>query len=232
MKKILLLAILSFALSTNTLADTLTNILSKDEKACELSKYLTHDDLMDNNLNCYDLGSIYKKGLNVEQDDFKALTYWQKACDLNNINGCISLATIYTDAKTIKGQDYWRLDAQIHLDKACSLDITRAIFDDCKATEHYQKTCNSGNSYSCSILGRFHKKSESTNVLRNNFKALKYFKKACDLDNNTGCYDLGTMYENGKGVRQNYTLALKYYGKACDLESELGCENYASLKKK
>jgi TPR repeat protein len=33
---------------------------------------------------CYNLGFVYEKGKGVKQDDFKALKFYQKACDLNN----------------------------------------------------------------------------------------------------------------------------------------------------
>jgi hypothetical protein len=37
---------------------------------------------------CFNLGLIYEEGKGVKQDDFKALKFHQKACDLNDGNGC------------------------------------------------------------------------------------------------------------------------------------------------
>jgi TPR repeat protein len=33
--------------------------------------------------NCFNLGLSYEEGKGVKQDDFKALKFFQKACDLN-----------------------------------------------------------------------------------------------------------------------------------------------------
>ena len=47
-----------------------------------------------------------------------------------------------------------------------------------------------------------------------------------------GCNDLGILYDNGQGVRQNFSTAKQYYGKACDLGLQLGCDNYRMLNEK
>jgi TPR repeat protein len=36
---------------------------------------------------------MYEKGKGVKQDDFKALKFFQKACDLNDGNGCFHTNT-------------------------------------------------------------------------------------------------------------------------------------------
>jgi len=47
-----------------------------------------------------------------------------------------------------------------------------------------------------------------------------------------GCSNLGLMYQNGRGVRQNYSKAKELFGKACDSGDAEGCKNYARLNKK
>jgi TPR repeat protein len=44
---------------------------------------------------CSILGYLYGRGKGVKQDDFKALKFYQKACDLNNGTGCFNLGLMY-----------------------------------------------------------------------------------------------------------------------------------------
>ena len=63
-------------------------------------------------------------------------------------------------------------------------------------------------------------------------KAAELYQKACDGKVALGCSDLGVLYENGQGVKQNFSTAKQYYGKACDLGFQLGCDNYRMLNEK
>ena len=65
-----------------------------------------------------------------------------------------------------------------------------------------------------------------------NEKAAELYQKACDSGNAVGCLSLGFLYENGQGVRQNFSTAKEYYGKACDLGLQLGCDDYRKLNEK
>jgi hypothetical protein len=42
---------------------------------------------------------MYEKGKGVKQDDFKALKFFQKACDLNDGNGCFNLGLLYEEGR-------------------------------------------------------------------------------------------------------------------------------------
>ena len=48
-------------------------------------------------------------------------------------------------------------------------------------------------------------------------------QKACDGGNTLGCVMLGAMYEEGKGVKQDYLKAAELYKKACDGGNARGC---------
>jgi hypothetical protein len=43
---------------------------------------------------CSNLGLSYEEGKGVKQDDFKALKFYQKACDLNDGSGCSLLVKL------------------------------------------------------------------------------------------------------------------------------------------
>ncbi|WP_314991161.1 tetratricopeptide repeat protein [uncultured Campylobacter sp.] len=63
-------------------------------------------------------------------------------------------------------------------------------------------------------------------------KAAELYQKACDSGEAFGCTSLGFLYENGQGVKQNFSTAKQYYGKACDLGLRLGCGDYRRLNEK
>jgi TPR repeat protein len=49
-------------------------------------------------------------------------------------------------------------------------------------------------------------------------KAKELFSKACDAKDAEGCFNLGNMYDNGEGVKRNYSKskAVSLYKRACD----------------
>jgi hypothetical protein len=51
---------------------------------------------------CSNLGLSYEEGKGVKQDDFKALKFYQKACDLNDGSGCSLLGFMYEEGKGVK----------------------------------------------------------------------------------------------------------------------------------
>ncbi|OUT09261.1 tetratricopeptide repeat protein [Campylobacter concisus] len=63
-------------------------------------------------------------------------------------------------------------------------------------------------------------------------KAAQLYQKACDSGQAVGCSNLGVSYQNGQGVKQNFSTAKQYFGKACDLGLQLGCDDYKKLNKK
>ena len=63
-------------------------------------------------------------------------------------------------------------------------------------------------------------------------KAAQLYQKACDSGEAGGCFGLGLLYQNGQGVRQNFSTAKQYYGKACDLGIQKGCDLYRKLNER
>lgn len=96
-----------------------------------------------------------------------------------------------------------------------------------KATQLYQKACNSGEALGCSNLGLLYEDGQGVN--QDYQKAAQLYQKACDSGDAGGCLGLGLLYKNGQGVRQNFSTAKQYYGKACDLGIQIGCDWYRKL---
>ena len=68
---------------------------------------------------CVDLGFKYITGKDVKQDDFKAVKFFQKACDLNFRGGCSFLGLMYGKGKDVKQDDF---KAVKFYQKACDLN--------------------------------------------------------------------------------------------------------------
>jgi TPR repeat protein len=172
---------------------------------------------------CINFGYKYHIGEGVKQDDFKAIEFLQKACDLNHARGCFSLGLMYDKGEGVKQDDF-------------------------RSVEFYQKACGLNVGEGCSNLGFLEKLYCFEIILFNTFafvirkpkirttfaniQTTRFLvQKACGLNDGGGCSNLRVYYEYGKGIRKSGIKALEYYGKACDLKSVIGCKNYARLKK-
>ena len=59
--------------------------------------------------------------------------------------------------------------------------------------------------------------------------AFKYCKKSAEEGILEAQFNLGYMYDNGKGVKQDYAKAKEYSGLACDNKDQYGCDMYRKL---
>ena len=69
---------------------------------------------------CVDLGFKYITGKDVKQDDFKAVKFFQKACDLNSGDGCSFLGLMYGKGKGVRKSNTKALK---YYGKACDLEL-------------------------------------------------------------------------------------------------------------
>ena len=99
-----------------------------------------------------------------------------------------------------------------------------------KATQLFQKACDSGNAGGCFGLGLLYQSGQGVN--QDYQKAAQLYQKACDSGEAVGCFGLGFLYKNGQGVRQDFSTAKQYYGKACDLGFQIGCNWYRKLNER
>jgi tetratricopeptide (TPR) repeat protein len=60
-------------------------------------------------------------------------------------------------------------------------------------------------------------------------EARPLYQKACDGGEMAGCNALGVLYEDGKGVAQDFAESLTLYQKACDGGEMSGCANLSGL---
>ena len=55
--------------------------------------------------------------------------------------------------------------------------------------------------------------------------------QGCDSNDAVSCFDLGVRYDDGQGVKQDYSKAATYYEKACSLNVKEGCFNLGKAYK-
>ena len=115
--------------------------------------------------------------------------------------------------------------------------------ENAQANIQYEQMCDAGgDALSCRYTGYFYEWD-----LKNYAKAAKYYEEACNTKVNykrkrfscdyideyenlvtRSCAEIGRLYEEGKGVKQNYIKAAKYYEKACNKIS-WSCHELSSL---
>jgi len=113
---------------------------------------------------------------------------YQVQCDKGNFQACKALADMYYDGELIK-----KIIREYRL----------------KAEKYYRKSCSGGILDSCYTLSEIYfrqgKKIESFNIIRDICN--KGFKK--------GCTTLAYYYQQGYGVKQDFSKALNLYEKTC-----------------
>lgn len=101
-------------------------------------------------------------------------------------------------------------------------------------TAYSQTTNKQVLSYACSIGATFLYKADKYH------DAFAWAKKGCETNikreeahdavvSQVNCWIVGALYEEGKGVRQDYAKAAEYYKKGCDLGYAMPCEALGDL---
>ena len=109
---------------------------------------------------CFHLGEMYETGQGVKRNYFKAVEFYQKACDYGDKEGCYNLGVMYVSGRGVRQNDF-------------------------KAVDLFSKTCAGGNADGCYNLGVMYIKGRG--VRQSKTEALKYYGKACDLKFKLGC---------------------------------------------
>ncbi|RPF69508.1 sel1 repeat family protein, partial [Helicobacter pylori] len=174
------------------------------------------------------LGALCLGGLMAEQDskelifsgitiytdkDFtRAKEYFEKACRLNDADGCAILREAYSKV-ILKGSARESIEKALEhtaTAKACKSndaekckDLAEFYFNanDLKnALEYYSKSCKLNNVEGCMLSATFY--NDMIKGLKKDKKDLEYYSKACELNYGDGCAILGDIYHNGEGVTQ------------------------------
>ncbi|GAA7133481.1 hypothetical protein ID0302_03500 [Helicobacter pylori] len=132
----------------------------------------------------------------TDKNSTRAKKYFEKACGLNDADGCIILREIYSKAIT-------RENARESIEKALGHTATA-------------KACKLNDAEKCKKLAEFYFKA---NDLK---KTLEYYSKSCKLNNAKGCYALVALYN--EGVAKDEKQMTENLKKACGLGLKEACD--------
>ena len=143
----------------------------------------------------FNLAHQYHIGKGVERDYKKALYWYTKAAEQNNIYALQTLADAYKKGSLEVKVDYKKsFSIYLQLEKLSkhSCIYAEVVFN----------------------LGVMYEKGEG--VDQDYKEAAKWFTKAADLGHMISKYNLGNLYENGFGVKQDFEKAFKLFELAAE----------------
>lgn len=156
------------------------------------------------NESCVEVAKSYEYGQGVKKSLNQAKKFYEKACNSKDGESCLKLGMLY--------------------DKGKLKDSSRTA-----KLKYFAKACEYNNLDGCIFAGH-------GSLLDNEdySKAKEFFLKSCEIEKTSnnkepeifrgrGCRDLAKLYEEGKGVEQNYSLAADYYKQSCDLGNKNAC---------
>lgn len=194
--------------------------LKELEKLCESKSYQA----------CLSIANAYDSKSQTQ----KAITYYKKACDLNDANACGVVATTYLYGINDIKQDFDK--ALKYYNKACKLGDDFSCDTDTTITQHklqakniktLQTKCDQNDINACFDLGEIYKNGIMT--LQSKAKAEKVLSIACDENHALSCKSLGFMYLQNYGDYDcdapiSLDKAKQYFKKSCDLKESESCD--------
>lgn len=150
----------------------------------------------------YMIGSCYSKGVDVKQNDEKAVDWWRKAAEQGHAISQSLLGYAYNKGK----------------------GVTK---DSLKAVYWYSKSAEQGNTVAQMNLAMCY--TSGKGAPKNYSQAVYWWRKAADQGESTGQYWMGIFYSNGFGVEVDAVQALYWYRKAANQghADAMGCIGYS-----
>lgn len=145
------------------------------------------------------IGTLYAKGLGLEANGEKAAEWLQKAADLGDASAQFNLALLYSKGDLVERN----FDKAIPLAKAAAAqghEKAQQLLDNLEESERDEWMRQGVECY---------KKGDFQN-------AAFLFRQSAGAGSAGAAFNLGLCYENGEGVRQDYTKALRWYTKAAE----------------
>jgi hypothetical protein len=152
--------------SSNTADASISDLDWLKNQVADLERRCSKNDFM----GCDGLGIMYGMGKGVQQDKFKAVELFTKACDGGFAGGCLSLGFKYAVGEGVRQ-------------------------DKRKAVELLIKACDGGESNGCLAVGGSYMYGEG--VKKDKAKALQVYGKACDMKNELGCNYYASLKNEG-----------------------------------
>ena len=188
--------------------------------------------------NCL-LGTIYLFGLGtVAKDEFKAVEYFTKASENNDVNAIVLLANCYRNGVGCDKDDEKAFEL-ISKIKDSGHPSAYKVYADClffgngveanpkKAFEYYQKASKAGEVSAIFMLGTLYHEGKGVPV--DNKKALEYFLKAAEFNLPDALKNVAYFYQNGIGVEKDFLKEAEFMKKYADTGSAEGLFLYGNL---
>ncbi|GBC02721.1 hypothetical protein RclHR1_04780008 [Rhizophagus clarus] len=226
----------NFSMMINEIINLLENIETRRRKH-EIINYLNNHNVppreiyhwlsinQDDSNSIFLLGIFNHFGIVINLDEQKAFKFYQRAANLGNISGIVSLGYCYDEGIGISADKQKAFELY---QEAANLGNSRGIYNlgscyECgigtnvneqKAFELYQKAANLGNLLGVNNLGHFYLNGFGTNV--NKQKAFELFHKAANLGNYVAQYNLAFMYEKEEEIVKDIDQAIYWYKKSAE----------------
>ncbi|WP_368205043.1 tetratricopeptide repeat protein, partial [Bacteroides caccae] len=174
----------------------------------------------------YRLGWMYERGFLSEEPDYvKAMEYYEKAAELDNVDGycraALYLANGYsgvTDA--VKSREYYEKAAG--MGSCFALVELSFLYENGngversyeKAFELCEKAAQEGYPYAMFRVGLYLEKAVLGEAKPE--EAFAWYTKAAMADENEGIFALGRCYKQGIGTEEDWDKALEWFGKGAE----------------
>ncbi|WP_162627745.1 trypsin-like serine protease [Erythrobacter sp. KY5] len=179
---------------------------------------------------CLGLGELLLAS-RLEQPGKRAFTAFSRACELDSLDGCASVARAYRKGDGVE-QDVVRANelARAACDKggglACrdiadqiaSADTENLRVDELVAL--YTRACFAGDAWSCSSLPSY---SGFDDALPSHPGKAELFERGCQLDDAFSCIRRGEIALSADSGYRNFPAAMPYYDRACYLQPDRLC---------
>ncbi len=190
------------------------------------------------------LGDMYQMGYGVDEDQLKAIEYFEKAAAgqdkewLTYAYG--SLCSVYAGSGDYDG-DMAKLTANAEkVVESCkdwnpeyilwAADTFYDIDIVDQAIEYYQMAGDLGVSDGYDYLGHIYASwGGQTEEYKDPAKAIEYYEKAAGMDNSDAMVNLAIMYRDGIGVDEDLAKTAEWYEKAAALEDKYALNELAYM---
>jgi TPR repeat protein len=185
---------------------------------------------------CNQVATIYAQGKLVPLDSAKAVRYFEKSCELGNLEGCANLALLH-DTSTNSGSAGDVAHALSVLEESCAHDPNGRIcylvgqsydngrdrpVDKARARQFYEQGAALGDLASCKSAARMSLTGEGGPA--DHAAAARWLQKAADQQDGASCLYLARLYHQGDGVPKDELRANALLEQACKLGVQPACD--------
>ena len=185
---------------------------------------------------CNQVATIYAEGKLVPADADKAARYFEKSCDVGNLEGCANLILLRsTTNNSPSDSDFARALSVIekscaeapngrlsYLAGQCYESGRGHVVDKARARQYYEQGAALGDVASCKSAARMQLAGEGGAA--DHAAAARCLQKAADGQDGPSCLFLAKLYHLGDGVPRDEQRAVALLEQACKLGVQPACD--------